>query len=96
MSALLSAQFVGWLLPGAAIAWNRGARRPAACAFAAAALTGLIWGLYDFVLARAPAALALIVFRNLILAVMTASAIAAVARTPRTIIRDRVRPGVRG
>jgi hypothetical protein len=67
LSALLSAQFVGWLMPGAAIAWADGDRRPAALTWLAGALTGVFMSVYGSVMSGAPAAVGLVVARNLVL-----------------------------
>ena len=77
LSALLSAQFAGWLLPGAAMAWVEGDRRPAALACLAAALTGLFMTVYGSVMSGALAAVALVVVRNVVLAALCVSALGA-------------------
>ena len=67
LSALLSAQYVGWLIPGGAVSWAEGNRRSAAIAAAAVLLTQLLWMLYGNVLEGVFFALALVVIRNVVL-----------------------------
>ncbi len=81
LSALLSAQFAGWLLPGAAIAWVEGNRRPAALASLAAALTGLFMAMYGSVINGTLGALGLVVLRNVVLAMLCVSALVALRET---------------
>ncbi len=81
LSALLSAQFAGWLLPGAAIAWVDGDRRTAALAGLAAALTGLFRIVYGSVMSGALAAVGLVVLRNVVLAALCVTALVALRGT---------------
>jgi hypothetical protein len=83
LSALLSAQYVIWLAPAAAIAWAQGEKRLALLTAAAIVLTQLLWSYYGAVLASAPPALILVVVRNVVLAVIAVSAIARLA-SPQT------------
>ena len=75
LSALLSAQFIGWLMPGAAIAWTQGDRRPATLTWIAGAMTGSFMMAYGSVVGRAPAAVGLVVLRNVVLAALLVSAV---------------------
>jgi hypothetical protein len=81
LSALLSAQFAGWLLPGAAMSWVEGNRRPAALAWLAAALTGLFMAMYGSVVDGTLGAVGLVVLRNVVLAVLCVSALVALRET---------------
>jgi hypothetical protein len=80
LSALLSAQFAGWLLPGAAMSWVEGNRRSAALAWIAAALTGLFMAMYGSVVDGTLGAV-LVVLRNVVLAVLCVSALVALRET---------------
>lgn len=80
LSSLFSPQFMGWLVPGAAIAWARGDRRPAVVTALAVVLTAIEWGLYSSLeRGAAPAALAAVA-RNLVVAMIAWSAVAALER----------------
>ena len=81
LSALLSAQFVIWLIPGAAIAWADGNRRLGILTAIAVALTQALWTAYGSVLRSELPALLIVFARNAVLV-----AIAGVA------IMDLVRP----
>jgi hypothetical protein len=81
LSALLSAQFAGWLLPGAAIAWVEGNRTPATLASLAAALTGLFMTMYGSVIEGTLVAVGLVALRNVVLAVLCVSALVALRET---------------
>jgi len=80
LSPLLSAQFVGWLVPGAAMAWAEGDRRLALVAASAVLLTGLFWNWYWAVIQGAPPALLVVVIRNAVLAALALCAIVALRR----------------
>ena len=80
LSPLLSAQFVGWLVPGAAIAWADGDRRLALVAASAVLLTELFWNWYWAVIQSATPALVVVVIRNAVLAALALSAIVAPGR----------------
>jgi hypothetical protein len=72
-STLLSPQFLGWLMPGAALAWpERGRRLTVACA--AAGLLSIL-----------PLPPPFIVLRNVLLALMAADASLAVMRAERAV-----------
>ena len=81
LSALLSAQFVGWLAPGSAIAWTEGDRRSALMAAATIALTEVFWNWYDAVLSGAMPALVAVVARNVVLGALLVVALRTLART---------------
>jgi hypothetical protein len=83
LSALLSAQYVIWLAPAAAIAWADGDRRLAVLTAIAIALTQVLWMYYGAVLGGELPALLLVVLRNLVLVALAVSAIARLA-APRT------------
>jgi hypothetical protein len=80
LSALFSAQFVGWLAPGAAIAWTEGDRRSTLLAAATIALTEIFWDRYDAVLSGAMPALMAVVVRNLVLGALLVVALRKLAR----------------
>jgi hypothetical protein len=80
LSPLLSAQFAGWLLPGAAIAWTEGDRRPALIAALAVVLTEVFWNWYWAVIQSATPALIAVVARNAVLVLLAAVAIASLRR----------------
>jgi len=75
LSPLLSAQYVIWLTPGAGIAWAEGDRRSVGIAALAVLLTQVFWSDYDLVIVGAPAALLIVVVRNLVLALLLGSAL---------------------
>ena len=75
LSPLLSAQYVIWLTPGAGIAWAEGERRSVGIAALAVLLTQVFWSDYDLVIAGAPAALLVVVVRNVVLALLLVSAL---------------------
>ena len=64
LSALLSAQYVIWLAPAAAIAWAEGERRLAMLTAIAILLTQVLWSEYGAVLDGELPALLLVVVRN--------------------------------
>lgn len=71
-SALLSPQFIGWLLPGAAIAWTHHARRPVALVAAIVLLTAV-----------SPPPV-LVVVRNILLLGLTLAAVSRLGTRPAT------------
>ena len=75
LSALLSAQFVIWLAPAAAIAWTDGNRRSAIIATLVVLATQLFYSFYDFVLHSRTPALLLVLLRNIVLVALAVSAI---------------------
>ncbi len=79
LSALLSAQFVIWLAPAAAMAWAEGDRRLAWMAAIVIALTQLLWSGYGSVLSGAVPALLVVVLRNVALLVLAGGALARLA-----------------
>ncbi|MGH9142156.1 MAG: glycosyltransferase 87 family protein [Vicinamibacterales bacterium] len=83
LSALLSAQFVIWLAPAAAMAWTEGDTRLAWMAAIAIALTQLLWSGYGSVLSGEMPALLVVVLRNVVLLVLAGCALARLsARRP--------------
>jgi hypothetical protein len=80
LSALLSAQYLIWLVPAAAIAWTEGARLEAGLTALAVVLTCVYWSWFPAVLGGRAPALVLVVLRN---AVLLAVAVTAVARLAR-------------
>ena len=82
LSALLSAQFVIWLAPGAAIAWTDGHKRSAIMATLVVLATQLFYSFYMFVLHSRTPALLLVLLRNVVLVALAVSAIADLARSP--------------
>ena len=81
LSALLSAQYVIWLAPAAAITWSQGDRRLGMLTVVAIILTQLLWTNYDAVLSGHLAGMLLVVARNAVLLVLAASAIARLVQT---------------
>jgi hypothetical protein len=80
LSALFSAQYVGWLVPAGALAWVGDQKRAALLTAAVAALTELFMAGYDDVIAGVPVMLALVVLRNVVVIVLTVVTLAALAR----------------
>ena len=76
LSALLSAQYVIWLAPAAAIAWSDGERRLAVLTAIAIVFTQLLWSAYGSVLDGELPALLIVVVRNLLLVALTVGAMA--------------------
>jgi Glycosyltransferase family 87 len=83
LSALLSAQFVIWLAPAAAIAWTEGDQRLTLLTAIAIVLTQIFWGSYGSVLDGERRLLLIIVLRNVVLLVLAISAMVRLA-APRT------------
>ena len=81
-SPLFSLQFMGWLMPGAAIAWAEGDRRQARIAAAATLLTGVFWRFYSAVMAGHTLAVLVVVLRNTGVAWLAISAIGVLAAAP--------------
>lgn len=75
LSALLSAQYVIWLAPAAAIAWTEGDRRLLVLTAIAIALTQWLWSDYGSVLEGERFALLIVVVRNLVLVALAVLAI---------------------
>ena len=82
LSALLSAQYVIWLAPAAAIAWVQGEKRLGVLAAFVILLTQLLWSIYGRSLAGELPALLLIVLRNVVLAALAVAAITRLAARP--------------
>ena len=85
LSALLSPQFVIWLVPGAAIAWSEGETRLGLLTAVAALLTQILWASYGSLLSGELPALLLVVLRNAVLVTLAVSAMARLA-SPQTEI----------
>jgi hypothetical protein len=79
-SALLSTQFVMWLVPPAAIAWTEGDRRPAALAATVALLTGAYSFVYRLVFKGVTLAVLAVTARNVLLVAMVIVAVRLIAR----------------
>lgn len=79
LSALLSAQYIGWLIPGGAIAWSERNRRLAIGAALCVALTQAFWTFYGDVLDGARFAVWFVVIRNVALAWLAFDATVAIA-----------------
>ncbi|HEY7292855.1 MAG TPA: glycosyltransferase 87 family protein [Vicinamibacterales bacterium] len=80
LSSLLSAQYVGWLIPGAAIAFTERRWRAVTLVACAVVLTQLLWLLYGDVLDGARFATALVVVRNVVLVGLAVETIGELAR----------------
>jgi hypothetical protein len=79
LSALFSAQFIGWLVPGGALAWNEGCHRRAVLTACAVFITQAFWLVYDDVIVGARYALALVVVRNIVVIALAIDATTALA-----------------
>jgi hypothetical protein len=86
LSALLSAQYVIWLAPAAAIAWVEGDVALGALTAIAIVLTQMFWGRYGDVLDSQRPAMLLVALRNAVLLVL---AICAMTRMGQTTGRHR-------
>lgn len=87
-SPLFSAQYIIWLVPGAAIAWVEGERAGAALVGVTVLLTGIFMRKYGALIAGATPAVLLVIARNAVLMVAVGIALktlfdAATALTPR-------------
>jgi hypothetical protein len=80
LSALLSAQFVIWLIPGAAIAWTDGDKRSAIVAALVVLTTQLFYAFYDFILHSRTPALLLVLVRNAVLVALAVCAMTDLVR----------------
>ena len=83
LSALLSAQYVIWLAPAAAIAWADGDAHLAVLTAIAIALTQVFWSAYGSVLGGELPALTIVVARNLVLLALAVCAMSRLA-SPQT------------
>ena len=83
LSALLSAQYVIWLAPAAAIAWVDGDTRLTVLTAIAIVLTEVFWSIYGHVLGSELPAMLTVVLRNAFLIALAACAIARL-REPAT------------
>ncbi len=91
-SALFSAQYVIWLVPGAAIAWCEDERAAAMLVAVAVLATGIFMRNYFALLAGAPAVVWLVIGRNAILAGAAAIAARPLARAAFRARRESVPP----
>ena len=82
LSALLSAQFVIWLAPAGAIAWEEGDKRLALLTALSIVLTEALWNSYESVLSGELRALLIVVVRNLVLVVLAVSTIVRLSEQP--------------
>ena len=92
-SALFSLQFVGWLVPGAAIAWAENDRRPARLTVVAVLLTGVFWRFYGSIIDGVAPAVLVVVLRNAVIAAVAGSAFIALVTAP-VLSRARTSPRV--
>jgi len=83
-SALFSAQYAGWLIPGGGVAAVEGHRRPAWLVAIVVLLTATFWTAYDRVLAGSRPALVVIVARNAVVLLLALDAIGRLARAQRS------------
>jgi dolichol-phosphate mannosyltransferase len=83
-SALLSPQFMIWILPGAAIAWAEGDRLVAALVWLCAPLTGLEMHQFNWLLESRPHWILLVAVRNLLLVAAVVLAVRSLRRQPAT------------
>jgi hypothetical protein len=79
LSALFSPQYVGWLIPGGAIAWAERDRRSALLAGLTVAITQWFYANYDHVIEGARWALALVVLRNIVVIALAVNAMRTLA-----------------
>jgi hypothetical protein len=79
LSALFSAQYVGWLIPGGAIAWVERDRRSALLVALTVAMTEVFFANYDLVIDGARWAMALVVLRNGVVIAVAVSALRTLA-----------------
>ena len=79
LSALFSTQYVGWLVPGGAIAWVERDRRSALSAALAVAVTDAFYVNYDQLIEGARWAMALVVLRNIVVLAIAVNAMRTLA-----------------
>jgi hypothetical protein len=94
LSTLLSAQFVIWLVPGAAIAWTDGNRRSAIVAAMVVLTTQIFYSFYMFVINDSTPAVLLVLLRNVVLVALAVCAIMDVLR-PRPAPLAAARDGLK-
>jgi hypothetical protein len=82
MSALLSAQFAIWLAPAGGIAWFEKDRRTAVLVGLAVFFTNLVFKSFNPLTHGSPRAIATVIARNLLLAVLAVVAARMLARAP--------------
>jgi Glycosyltransferase family 87 len=88
LSALLSAQYVIWLVPAAAIAWAEGDATLGVLTAIAILLTQLLWMFYGDVLDSHLAAMLLVVLRNVVLVALAAGALSRLRHGSPKGLRD--------
>ena len=88
-SPLLSAQYVIWLVPAAAIAWSEGDRAATYLTAVAVALTCVSWSFFPAIIAGRTPALALLVARNLVLLALAIRALRRLGARERDRARSR-------
>ncbi len=81
LSALFSAQYAAWIIPGGALAWAEGNQRSSTLTAAVVFLTQLFMSAYDSVIGGAIVMVALVVLRNLVLGALTLDALLTLGRT---------------
>jgi len=81
-SAFLSAQYVIWLIPGAAVSWSEGERVSTYLTVLTVFLTTLFWSLFPAVIASHVVASSFVVLRNLALLAVTVQAFSRLAQQP--------------
>jgi hypothetical protein len=84
MSALLSAQYSAWLAPASGVAWVEKDRRIAVLTGLVVFLTNLVFKSFAPLVHAAPRALALVLLRNLFLAILAYDAARLLVRASRT------------
>jgi hypothetical protein len=94
-SALLSPQFACWLAPAAGIAWSERDTRAAVLTTLVVFLTNLEYKSFNPLLHGAISALAMVLARNLLLAVLALDAARLVVRAPHTAEPDPLSTGHR-
>jgi hypothetical protein len=82
LSALLSPQFACWLAPASGVAWVDRDKRIAVLTALAVFLTNLVWKSFNPLLHGALDAIAMLLARNLLLAVIALDVARLVARAP--------------
>ena len=83
LSALFSAQYIAWLIPGGAIAWTEGNRRSASLAACCVVLTQMFWSCYEQVVGGVTFAMLLVIVRNAMVLALAIDATAALAAGSR-------------
>lgn len=92
MSALLSAQFAVWLAPASGIAWVEKDRRISVLTGLVVFFTNLVYKSFNPLMHGSPRALATLLARNVLLAVLAFEAARLLARAPLTTDSEPVAP----